>query len=96
MEENRALLVPLGLTSLVGGAVGASLLIWTPSETFARLVPFLIFFATILFMAQEPISRLMRLRRRPTIRREAGGRARFSFNSARQFMAAISARATAS
>ena len=61
MEENRALLVPLGLTSLVGGAVGASLLIWTPSETFARLVPFLIFFATILFMAQEPISRLMRL-----------------------------------
>jgi len=65
MEENRSLLVPLGLTSLIGGAVGAGLLIWTPSETFARLVPFLIFFATILFMAQEPISRLMRLTTTP-------------------------------
>jgi len=65
MEENRSLLVPLGLTSLIGGAVGAGLLIWTPSATFARLVPFLIFFATILFMAQEPISRLMRLSTTP-------------------------------
>ena len=65
MEENRSLLVPLGLTSLIGGAVGAGLLIWTPSATFARLVPFLIFFATILFMAQEPISRRMRLSTTP-------------------------------
>jgi uncharacterized membrane protein YfcA len=33
----------------------------TPSLTFARLVPFLILFATILFMAQEPITRLLHL-----------------------------------
>jgi len=65
MEDSRPLLVPLGFTSIVGGAVGAALLIWTPTETFARLVPFLIFFATLLFMAQEPISRLMRLETTP-------------------------------
>ena len=61
LERSRPLLVRLGLTSLVGGAVGAWLLIWTPSQIFARLVPFLIFFATILFMAQEPITRWLRL-----------------------------------
>jgi uncharacterized membrane protein YfcA len=57
MDNSRSILVRLGLTSVIGGAVGAGLLILTPSETFARLVPFLIFFATVLFMLQEPISR---------------------------------------
>ena len=57
MENSRAILIRLGLTSVVGGAVGAMLLILTPSETFARMVPLLIFFATLLFMLQEPISR---------------------------------------
>jgi uncharacterized protein len=61
LERSRPLLVRLGLTSLVGGALGGWLLIRTPSETFARLVPFLIFFATILFMAQEPITRWLRI-----------------------------------
>ena len=57
MDNSRAILWRLGVTSVIGGAVGALLLILTPSETFARLVPFLIFFATVLFMLQEPISR---------------------------------------
>lgn len=57
MDNSRAILLRLGITSIVGGAVGAGLLIITPSETFARLVPFLIFFATVLFMLQEPIAR---------------------------------------
>jgi uncharacterized membrane protein YfcA len=57
MENSRSILVRLGLTSVIGGGVGATLLIVTPSETFARLVPFLIFFATALFILQEPISR---------------------------------------
>lgn len=61
LETSRPLLVRLGITSLIGGALGAGLLIWTPSETFARLVPFLIFFATLLFMAQEPITRWLRI-----------------------------------
>ena len=66
LEKSRPLLVRLGLASLAGGA---ALLIWTPSETFARLVPFLIFFATLLFMAQEPITRWLRLETTPDDRR---------------------------
>src|SRR3954471_18975805 len=46
-----------GAPSLLGGVLGAVLLLRTPSETFARLVPFLILFATLLLAAQEPISR---------------------------------------
>jgi hypothetical protein len=61
LERSRPLLVRLGLASLAGGATGALLLIRTPSQTFARLVPFLIFFATLLFIAQEPITRWLRL-----------------------------------
>ena len=60
LEKTRSLLWPLGLTSVAGGALGGLLLIWTPPATFARLVPFLILFATVLFMLQEPISRRLK------------------------------------
>jgi uncharacterized protein len=46
--------------SLVGGLVGAILLRYTPTAMFDRMVPFLILFATLLFMAQEPVQRLLR------------------------------------
>jgi uncharacterized protein len=49
-----------GAPSLAGGILGAALLLRTPSETFGRLVPFLILFATLLLAAQEPISRRLR------------------------------------
>jgi len=58
---SRTHLWRLGIPSVVGGAVGAAILIATPTETFARLVPFLILSATVLFMAQETISRRLRL-----------------------------------
>lgn len=61
LENSSAILLRLGITSVIGGAIGAWLLIWTPSPIFARLVPFLILFATILFMAQGPINRRLRL-----------------------------------
>src|ERR1044072_7695796 len=51
LENSSTILLRLGLTSVVAGGLGAWLLIRTPSPTFARLVPFLILFATILFMA---------------------------------------------
>lgn len=62
LENSSTILLRLGLTSIVGGAVGAWLLIWTPSPVFARLVPFLILFATILFMAQGSINRRLRFK----------------------------------
>ena len=52
----RVLIVP----SLVGGLIGALLLKWTKPEFFDKLVPFLILFATMLFMAQEPVQRMMK------------------------------------
>jgi uncharacterized protein len=60
LENSSHILVRLGITSIIGGAVGAWLLIWTPSPTFARLVPFLILFATILFMSQGAINKRLR------------------------------------
>jgi uncharacterized membrane protein YfcA len=61
LENSSTILLRLGITSVIGGGLGAWLLIWTPSATFDRLVPFLILFATILFMAQGSINRGLRL-----------------------------------
>src|SRR5215475_1719651 len=52
----RLLIVP----SLIGGLLGALLLRYTPTSTFDKLVPFLILFATLLFMAQEVIQRKLK------------------------------------
>lgn len=47
--------------SIVGGILGALLLKRTPPAIFDALVPFLILFATLLFMIQEPIQRRLKL-----------------------------------
>jgi hypothetical protein len=52
-----ALIVP----SVFGGLAGAVLLQMTPNATFKQLVPFLILFATFLFMAQDPLQRRFNL-----------------------------------
>ena len=49
----------LVLPSFVGGILGALLLRLTPALLFDRLVPALVFFATCLFMLQEPVQRLV-------------------------------------
>ena len=46
--------------SLVGGIIGAVLLLRTPSDAFDRIVPWLVLGATALFLAQRPILRLVR------------------------------------
>jgi hypothetical protein len=61
LENSSTILFRLGLTSVIGGAFGAWLLIWTPSPVFAELVPFLILFATILFMSHGEINKRLRL-----------------------------------
>jgi uncharacterized membrane protein YfcA len=47
-----------GLVSVTGGFLGALLLTMTPANTFERLVPFLLLFATVLFMAQNVFGRI--------------------------------------
>jgi uncharacterized protein len=61
MSDSSLMLMRLGAISVVGGSLGAWLLIATPSPTFARLVPFLVLFATFLFMLQGPVNRWLRL-----------------------------------
>ena len=48
------------IPSLVGGTIGALLLLRTPSDAFDRIVPWLVLGATALFLAQRPILRLVR------------------------------------
>ena len=61
LDEVRFWLWRFGPVSLLGGIVGAILLTRTSNHTFAKLVPFLILFATLLFLAQTPLKKLTRL-----------------------------------
>ena len=45
------------IISLAGGAAGALLLLATPAAFFARLVPWLVLFATVVFALGQPIRR---------------------------------------
>jgi uncharacterized protein len=60
MKGSGRLFLLFGVPSLLGGILGAALLLRTPSATFARLVPFLILFATLLLAAQEPVARKLK------------------------------------
>jgi uncharacterized membrane protein YfcA len=51
--------------SLLGGGVGAWLLLRTPAESFERIVPFLVLAATLLFLLQQPLMRWLRSVRGP-------------------------------
>jgi hypothetical protein len=51
-----ALIIP----SLIGGIIGAVLLVMTPTAVFDRLIPLLILFATVLFRLQEPVQRVVK------------------------------------
>jgi uncharacterized membrane protein YfcA len=62
ISGTRDILVPLVLLGLVGGFCGAILLLITPTKAFDRIIPFLILGATLLLLAQEPISRWIRAR----------------------------------
>jgi len=45
----RRIMIPLIITSLIGGLAGAILLIHTPAQTFLRVLPWLLLGATLLF-----------------------------------------------
>jgi len=53
----RRLLVTLAIPSVVGGLLGAVILVITPAETFRRVVPFLILFATLLLASRDTLAR---------------------------------------
>jgi len=49
LNISRRVMVPLIITSVVGGLAGAVLLIKTPAQTFLRVLPWLLLGATLLF-----------------------------------------------
>ena len=51
----RPWLTALAIPGVIGGAVGAGLLVITPEKRFAAIMPFLVLGATLLFLAQRPI-----------------------------------------
>ncbi len=53
--QNRAILLVLGGTSLIGGIFGAELLLSTSQATFLILLPYLLLAATLLFAVSGPI-----------------------------------------
>lgn len=52
--------VALALPSLIGGGAGALLLLHTSTDTFDRVVPWLVLGATTLFLVQQPLLRWVR------------------------------------
>jgi uncharacterized protein len=65
-KQNRVLLLVLGVTSLIGGLLGALLLLGTSQNTFVQLLPYLLLLATVLFAVSGPIT--TRLRARAAVR----------------------------
>jgi uncharacterized protein len=60
LGNTRRWMLLLGAPSIIGGLIGARLLLLTPVRLFASIVPYLILFATILFAAGEPLMRRLR------------------------------------
>jgi uncharacterized protein len=55
------------IPSLLGGGIGAVLLLHTSNAAFERIVPWLVFAATALFLLQRPLLRLVRGAGAPTL-----------------------------
>src|SRR5581483_6839674 len=58
----RKLVLPLAGAAIVGGLVGALLLLSTPQETFRRLVPWLLLVATLVFAVGPRVTSALRAR----------------------------------
>jgi uncharacterized membrane protein YfcA len=50
LDLSRRVMVPLAVTSVIGGIAGAYLLLHTPAQTFLRVLPWLMLGATLLFV----------------------------------------------
>ena len=63
-KQKRSLVILLSVTSLIGGILGAELLLNTSQSTFVKLLPYLLLLATVLFALSGPVT--ARLRERST------------------------------
>lgn len=56
--------IPMGIAGLLGGTVGAAVLLKTPQMTFLHLVPWLLLIAAVIFALSGPVSRWLEYRKR--------------------------------
>lgn len=57
LDISRRIMIPLAVTSVIGGIAGAYLLLHTPAQTFLRVLPWLMLGATLLFIFGQRLSR---------------------------------------
>ncbi len=62
-RKNMGMVLPMGIAGLLGGTLGAVILIETPQMTFLHLVPWLLLVAASIFAASGPVSRWLQRRR---------------------------------
>ena len=60
--EARRLILPLVVLGIIGGVLGAHILLITPQQTFVRLIPWLLLGATLLFVFSGRITTWVRSR----------------------------------
>ena len=57
LDISRRVMIPLAVTSVIGGIAGAFLLLHTPPQTFLRVLPWLMLGATLLFAFGNRLAR---------------------------------------
>jgi uncharacterized membrane protein YfcA len=57
LKRHSRRLLPLSISSLLGGLIGAWLLLITPNSRFLFLLPWLLLFAAVMFVLSEPLGR---------------------------------------
>jgi uncharacterized membrane protein YfcA len=72
VRKHLSLAWKMALAGLVGGSVGAIILLNTPATTFIQLVPWLLLFAALVFALSEPVMKqLQRWQRKKPVRTQA-------------------------
>jgi len=73
LTGQRRLLIILGMASVVGGTLGALVLLHTPPSTFTALIPWLLLLATLLFAVGGKLTGMLReqVKARPSSPRAA-------------------------
>jgi uncharacterized membrane protein YfcA len=63
LRKNLRLALPMGVAGLIGGTVGALVLLSTPQMTFLHLVPWLLLISSSIFALTGPVSRWLARRK---------------------------------
>jgi uncharacterized membrane protein YfcA len=62
VRKHKPLALKMALAGLVGGSVGAIILLNTPAKTFIHLVPWLLLFAALVFAVSDPVMKYLQRR----------------------------------